>query len=51
MAEKYKFLKEGDILTEEFIGKLENEEQRELCNGLNRRTEFQVLRMTFRLYE
>ena len=51
MTEKYQFLKEGDILTEEFINALEEEEQKETCNQLNRRTEFQVLRTTYKLYE
>ena len=51
MTEKYPFLKEGDILTEEFINSLDDEEQREMCNQLNRRTEFQVLRTTYKLYE
>lgn len=51
MTEKYTFLKEGDILTEDFINNLENDEQRETCNQLNRRTEFQVLRTTYKLYE
>ena len=40
----YKFLKNGDLLTEEFINKLETEEQKEICHQLNRRTEFRVLR-------
>lgn len=51
LTEKYTFLKEGDVLTEEFINNLENEEQQEICNQLNRRTEFQVLRTTYKLYE
>ena len=51
MTEKYSFLKEGDILTEAFIAALEDEEQKELCHQLNRRTEFQVLRTTYKLYE
>lgn len=50
MAEQYTFLKEDDILTEEFIKTLDEEEQ-ELCHQLNRRTEFQVLRTTYKLYE
>lgn len=41
---KYKFLKGGDILSEEFINNLETEEQKEICHQLNRRTEFRVLR-------
>ena len=51
IAEKYPFLNEGDVLTEEFITGLEEEEQQEICNQLNRRTEFQVLRTTYQLYE
>ena len=50
MAEEYTFLKEGDVLTESFIKTLDKKEQ-ELCHQLNRRTEFQVLRTTYRLYE
>ena len=50
VAEKYPFLKEGDVLTEEFITKLP-EEQQELCNQLNRRTEFIVLRTTYGLFD
>lgn len=50
MTEQYTFLKEGDILTEEFIKGLDKDEQ-ELCHQLNRRTEFQVLRTTYKLYE
>ena len=51
LAEKYAFLKEDDVLTEEFITALESEEQQEVCNQLNRRTEFRVLRTTYKLYE
>ncbi len=50
VAEKYPFLKEGDILNESFINALD-EEQQEICHQLNRRTEFQVLRTTYKLYE
>jgi len=49
LTEKYPFLKEGDVLTEEFIKKLD-EEQQETCNQLNRRTEFIVLRTTYGLF-
>ena len=45
LTEKYPWLKENDVLSEEFIKKL-NEEQQEICNQLNRRTEFIVLRTT-----
>lgn len=51
MSEKYIFLKEGDVLTEEFINALEGDEHKEVCHALNRRTEFQVLRTTYKLYE
>jgi len=51
LSEKHTFLKEGDLLTEEFIDALETEEQKEVCHALNRRTEFQVLRTTYKLYE
>lgn len=46
LAENHKFLSEGDSLTEDFILKY-NEEEQEICNALNRRTEFKVLRTTF----
>jgi len=49
LTEKYPFLKEGDVLTEDFIKKLD-EEQQEICNQLNRRTEFIVLRTTYGLF-
>lgn len=51
LSEKHTFLKEGDLLTEEFIDALDTEEQKEVCHALNRRTEFQVLRTTYKLYE
>lgn len=50
LAAQLGFLKEGDTLTEEFILTL-SEEQQEICNALNRRTEFKVLRTTYGLYE
>ena len=50
VAEKYLFLKEGDVLTEEFIATLP-EEQQEQCHQLNRRTEFIVLRTTYGLFD
>ena len=49
LTEKYPFLKEGDVLTEEYIKTLD-EEQQEQCNQLNRRTEFVVLRTTYGLF-
>lgn len=50
MAEKYPFFHENDVLTEEFILKLQPEQQ-EVCNSLNRRTEFRVLRTTYGLVD
>ena len=47
---KHKFLKEGDVLTEEVIQKL-NEKEQEECNQLNRRTEFTVLRTTYGMFD
>ena len=44
------FLQVGDTLTEDFILKLPPEEQ-DVCNSLNRRTEFRVVRTTYGLYE
>ena len=50
LTEKYTFLKENDVLTEDFIKKLKPEEQ-EICNQLNRRTEFIVLRTTYGMFD
>lgn len=50
LTETYTFLKEGDVLTEEFIKTLKPEEQ-ETCNQLNRRTEFIVLRTTYGMFD
>ena len=50
VAEKYPFLKEGDVLSEAFITTLP-EEQQEQCHQLNRRTEFRVLRTTYGLFD
>ena len=49
LTERYPFLKENDVLTEDFIKTL-TEEQQEQCNQLNRRTEFIVLRTTYGLF-
>ena len=51
LTEKYNWLKEDDVLTEEFITALKDEEKQEICNQLNRRTEFVVLRTTYGLFE
>lgn len=50
LTESYDFLHENDTLTEAYILKL-NEEQQEICNALNRRTEFRVLRTTYGLFD
>ena len=51
LTERYPWLKEGDVLTEEFIKNLKDEEQQETCNQLNRRTEFIVLRTTYGMFD
>ena len=48
-SEQYDFLPEGTVLTEEFILSLPNAQQ-EICNQLNRRTEFRVIRTTYGLF-
>ena len=50
LTEKYPWLKENDILTEDFIKKLDKEKQ-EIANQLNRRTEFTVLRTTYGMFD
>ena len=50
LTEKHPFLHEGDVLTEEFIKNLKPEEQ-DVCNQLNRRTEFIVLRTTYGMFK
>lgn len=50
ITEKYDWLKEGDQLTAEYIKKLSNDKQ-EICNQLNRRTEFRVIRTTYGLFD
>ena len=49
-AKKYEWLKEGTLLSEEFIKTLK-EEQQEICNQMNRRTEFTVLRTTYGMFD
>ena len=51
LTEKYKWLKEGDVLTPEFIQKLKDKSKEEICNQLNRRTEFTVLRTTYGMFD
>lgn len=50
VTEKYPWLKDNDVLTEDFIKKLDKEKQ-EIANQLNRRTEFTVLRTTYGMFD
>lgn len=43
IAAKYPFLKTGQVLNENFINALQDNEQKEICHALNRRTEIQVV--------
>lgn len=49
LAAQYPFLREGDELNDEFIQKL-NPQQQEVANQINRRTEFRVMKTTFNLF-
>ncbi len=50
LTEKLPWLKENDVLTEDFIKKLSKDKQ-EIANQLNRRTEFIVLRTTYGMFD
>lgn len=50
MAQRYSFMQEGSKLTEDYILTL-SQEQQEICNAENRRTEFRVLRTTYKLFD
>lgn len=49
LHKKYSFIPEEQILDEAFISTLPQEQQ-DICNQINRRTEFKVLRTTYKLY-
>ena len=49
LSEKYTFIPKGQALDEAFILSLP-ENQREICNQINRRTEFKVLKTTYGMY-
>ena len=49
LHKQYPYLPLGQVLDEAFITTL-NTEQQQLCNSLNRRTEFRVLKTTYNLY-
>ncbi|HPB06168.1 MAG TPA: OmpA family protein, partial [Prolixibacteraceae bacterium] len=47
IAKQYDFFNAGDELSEEYINKLQTDEQKEIAKSLDRRTEFRVLRNDF----
>ncbi|MDR3653138.1 MAG: OmpA family protein [Paludibacter sp.] len=49
IAKKYPFLKENDVLNETYVLKL-TPVQQDIANRINRRTEFRVLKTTYKLY-
>lgn len=49
LHDKYAFIPTEQVLNEEFILTLPKEQQ-EICNQINRRTEFKVLKTTYKLY-
>jgi peptidoglycan-associated lipoprotein len=49
LAGKYEFLKENDVLDDAVIDAL-TPEQQEVANQINRRTEFRVLKTTYKMY-
>lgn len=51
LTKRYPWLKEGDVLTEAYIMGLKDKAHQEICNQLNRRTEFSVLRTTYGLFD
>jgi outer membrane protein OmpA-like peptidoglycan-associated protein len=50
LTEKYSFLKENDVLTEDYVRTFTPEEQ-DICNQLNRRTEFRVTSTTYGMFD
>ena len=49
LHDKYSFIPQEQMLDEAFILKLP-EKQQEICNQINRRTEFKVVKTTYKLY-
>jgi peptidoglycan-associated lipoprotein len=47
VGEKYPFLKDGDVLTEDYINALPTNEEKEIAHQINRRTEFKVIRTDY----
>jgi len=50
LHKKYPYIPIEQVLNEDFIQKLESPQQRDVCNQINRRTEFKVLKTTYKLY-
>jgi len=50
LHKQYDFIPLEQPLTEEFIRSLKDEAEQEICNQINRRTEFKVLKTTYKLY-
>lgn len=50
LHKKYPYIPIEQVLDEAFINKLESPQQRDVCNQINRRTEFKVLKTTYKLY-
>ncbi len=50
LARLFPQFKEGDVLSEEFILGLDNERDQIICDQINRRTEFKVLSVDYRMY-
>jgi peptidoglycan-associated lipoprotein len=49
LRKQHTFLPKGQVLDEAYITTLPADQQ-EICNSLNRRTEFRVLKTTYNLY-
>jgi len=49
LSQKYLFLKENDVLDEAFVTKL-TPDQQEVVNQINRRSEFRVVKTTYKMY-
>ncbi|MCC8119938.1 MAG: OmpA family protein [Bacteroidales bacterium] len=50
LAREYPQFKEGDVLTPEYIEALENPDDQDAADQINRRTEFQVLSINYQMY-
>jgi peptidoglycan-associated lipoprotein len=48
IAGQYPFLRAGTSLSEQYINSLSTDEQKEIANQINRRTEFKVLRTDYK---